>query len=188
MLYEFFQRAWKVVSDIQITALAITVGAVGTKFCGDSFWAVLFLSFAAVFVDTATKWIAISKRYYADTLKCEMNEVRGMQVLRGILNDAWQPGYLTSRCFGRIPEKVFTYTVVITLCHAAGKWIPVLDFMGLRFTPSTVFPAAASISVFLVELSSINENLKEMGQAGIADMLSKLVSAVASKILPKTGA
>lgn len=59
--------------------------------------------------------------------------------------------------------------------------------MGLHFTPSTVFPASASIAVFLVELSSINENLKEMGQSGIADMLSKLVSTVGSKIFPKQG-
>ncbi|MGL5514078.1 MAG: hypothetical protein ACRDBM_12685 [Sporomusa sp.] len=72
------------------------------------------------------------------------------------------PDYLSSRHFGRIVEKVFIYSGVITICHAAGKWIPVLGFMGLHFTPATVFPA--SIAIFLVELSSINENLKEMGK------------------------
>ena len=180
-------RAWKLVSDIPIAATAVTIGALGTKYCGDSFWAVLFLSFAAVFVDTGTKWIAITKKYYADTTGCQISEVRGAQVLRGIfLGDAWEPDYLNSRHFGRILEKIFTYTAVIAICHAAGKWIPVLDFMGLHFTPATVFPASASIAVFLVELSSINENLKEMGQTGIADKLASIVSMVVNKITPRS--
>ena len=180
-------RAWKLVSDIPIAATAVTIGALGTKYCGDSFWAVLFLSFAAIFFDTATKWIAIAKRYYVDTTGCQITEVRGVQVLRGIfLGEAWGPNYLNSRHFGRIVEKVFAYTGVITICHAAGKWIPVLDFMGLHFIPATVFPASASIAVFLVELSSINENLKEMGQTGIADKLTSIVSMVVNKITPKS--
>jgi hypothetical protein len=187
LLIEFFNRAWKTLGDIQITAIALTIGAMGTKLCGDSFWAVLFLSYAAIFADTATKWVAISKRYYVDTTECLLSEVSGRQVLRGILSEAWGPNHLNSRGLYRIAEKIGMYTLIIAICHAAGKWIPMLDFMGLRFTPATVFPASASIAVFLVELSSINENLKEMGHPGIADMLSKLVSTVASKILPKTG-
>ena len=185
MIVDLFHRVVKVVSDIQIVALAVTIGSIGTKLCGDSFWAVLFLSYAAVFLDTATKWIAVAKRYYVDTTKCSLTDVRGMQIVRGIFGEAWGPDYLTSRCFGRIPEKILSYTIVITLCHAAGKWLPALDFMGVHFTPSTVFPASASIAVFLVELSSINENFKEMGQTGIADMVSRLVSTIVNKILPK---
>lgn len=184
-MFEFLQRAWKLVSDIQITAIAVTIGAIGTKFCGDSFWAVLFLSYAAVFFDTGTKWVAISKRYYSDTTQCDITEVRWTQVIKGILGEAWGPNYLNSRGLARIPEKIVTYTIVIAICHAAGKWLPVLDFAGIGLNPATVFPASASISVFLVELSSINENLKEMGQTGIADMLSRIVSAVANKITPR---
>lgn len=181
------ERAWKLVSDIPIAATAVTIGALGTKLCGDNFWAVLFLSYSAIFFDTATKWIAISKRYYVDTTGCKINEVLGRQVLRGIfLGEAWGSDYLNSRNFYRIVEKIFTYTAVIAICHAAGEWIPVLDFMGLRFTPATVFPASASMAVFLVELSSINENLKEMGQTGIADKLASIVSMVVNKIMPKS--
>lgn len=172
-------------SDIQITAIAVTIGAIGTKFCGDSFWAVLFLSYFSVFADTATKWVAITKRYYVDITGCTLLEVRGMQVIKGILGEAWGPNYLNSRGLARIPEKIVTYTIVIAICHAAGKWLPVLEFAGISLNPATVFPASASISVFLVELSSINENLKEMGQTGIADMLSKIVSAVANRITPR---
>ncbi|MGL5514319.1 MAG: hypothetical protein ACRDBM_13930 [Sporomusa sp.] len=179
-------RAWKLVSDIPIAATAVTIGALGTKYCGDSFWAVLILSYAAIFFDTATKWITITKRFYVDTTGCKITEVRGMQVLRGILGEAWEPDYLSSRNLYRIIEKIGTYTAVIAICHAAGKWIPVLDFMGLHFTPATVFPASASIAVFLVELSSINENLKEMGQTGIADKLASIVSMVVNKITPKS--
>ena len=179
-------RAGKLASDIPIAATAVTIGALGTEYCGDSFWAGLFLSFAAVIIDTGTKWIAITKKYYTDTTGCQISEVRSVQVLRGILGEAWEPDYLNSRYFGRVVEKILTYTAVIAICHAAGKWIPVLDFMGLHFTPATVFPASASISVFLVELSSINENLKEMGQTGIADKLASIVSMVVNKITPKS--
>lgn len=186
LLLEFLHRAWKLVSDIQITAIAVTIGAIGVKLCGDSIWAVLFLSYAAVFFDTATKWIAITKRYYVDTTGCQITEVRGMSVMRGIFfGEAWGTQYLNSRYFSRILEKIFTYTVVIVICHAAGKWIPALDLLGMQFTPATVFPASASIAVFLVELSSINENLKEMGQTGIADKLANIVRLIASKIMPK---
>lgn len=173
------------ISDVQIVAIAVTVGAIGTNLCGDSFWAVLFLSYFAVFADTATKWIAITKRYYVDTTGCTLLDVRWIQVVKGILNDAWSPNYLTSRGLGRIPEKIFMYTIVIAICHAAGKWLPVFEFAGIVLKPSMVFPASASISVFLVELSSINENLKEMGQTGIADMLSKVVAMVVNKFAPR---
>jgi len=184
---ELLERAWKLVSDIPIAAIAVTIGALGTEYCGDSFWAVLVLSFAAIFFDTATKWVAITKRYYVDTTGCQINEVRGVQVLCGIfLGEGWEPDYLNSRYFSRIIEKICTYTAVISICHAAGKWIPVLDFMGLHFTPATVFPASASIAVFLVELSSISENLKEMGQTGIANKLASIVSMVVNKITPKS--
>lgn len=186
MIVEFLNRLWKVISDIQITVIALAIGAIGTELCGDNFWAVLFLSYTAVFFDTATKWVAISKKYYVDTTGCLMSDVSGTQVLYGIFGAAWKPCYLTSRCFSRIPEKIFTYTAVITLCYAAGRWLPVLDLFGMRFVPATVFPASASISVFLVELSSINENLKEMGQTGISDMLTKLVDIVINKFMPKT--
>jgi len=187
-IFDLAQRAWKMISDIQIVAIAVTIGTIGTKLCGDSFWAVLFLSYAMVFFDTATKWVGITKRYYVDTTGCNITEVRCTQIIRGIFfGEAWKPSYLMSRYFGRIVEKYFTYTVVIVVCHAGGKWLPVLDLMGIHFTPATVFPASASIGVFLVELSSINENLKEMGQAGIADMLNKVVNTVTSKILPKQG-
>lgn len=186
LILEFLERTWKLVSDIQITAIAVTIGGLGVKFCGDSFWAVLFLSYAAVFFDTATKWIAITKRYYVDTTSCQITEVRGTLVMRGIFfGEAWGSNYLSSRYFSRILEKIFTYTVVIAICHAAGKWIPALDLIGMQFTPATVFPASASIAVFLVELSSINENLKEMGQTGIADKLAYIVSIVANKFMPK---
>lgn len=185
MILELFQRAYKMISDIQIVAIAVTIGAMGTKLCGDSFWAVLFLSYAAVFIDTATKWIGITKRYYSDTTGCAISEVRGIQVIKGIFCEAWKPDYLMSRYFGRILEKIFAYTMIIALCHAAGKWIPVLDIFGMHFSPAAVFPAAASIAIFLVELSSINENLKEMGQTGLSDMLNNLVSTVSNKIFPK---
>jgi hypothetical protein len=184
-IMDFFHRLWKMISDIQIVALAVTIGAAGTKLFGENFWAVLFLSYAAVFVDTATKWVAITKRYFKDNgidMPSTWQKIKAL-----FFGAAWSPGYLTSRYFSRILEKLVSYTLIISLCYAAGKWLPVLDILGIRFNPATVFPASASTGVFLVELSSINENLKEMGQTGIAEMLSKLVNLVTSKILPKAG-
>jgi len=141
-----------------------------------------------VFIDTVTKGVGITKHYYADTTGCAITDVQSIQIIRGIfLGEAWKPGYLMSRYFGRIVEKYFTYSVVIIVCHAGRKWLPVLDLMWLHFAPSTVFPASASIGVFLVELSSINENLKEMGQTGIFDLLERVISTVTNKILPKQG-
>lgn len=173
------------ISDIQFVAVVVTIGAIGTNLCGDTFWAVLFLSYLAVFVDTLTKWIAITKRYYRDH---ELRLTTWLLIVNIVFHGpAWCKGYLESRSLGRILEKILTYTIVITLCHAAGKWLPVLDLFGLVFNPATVFPASASVGVFLIEFKSINENLKEMGQTGIADMLTNLVNLVANKIMPKSG-
>ena len=184
-LNDLIQRAWKMFSDFQFVALMLTIGTVGTNLCGDKFWAVLFLSYAAVFADTLTKWIAITKAYYKDR---ELQLTTWLLVVNIFFHGpAWAQGYLESRKLGRILEKLLTYTVVITLCHAAGKWLPVLDLFGLVFNPATVFPASASAGVFLIELKSINENLKEMGQTGLADMLSNLVSTVSNKIFPNQG-
>jgi hypothetical protein len=166
-------------------ATAVTIGTIGTEICGNNFWAVLLLAYAAIFVDTITKWISISKKYYVDTAGCDLIDVSWIQVIHGILGEAWGPKYLASRCFSRIIEKIFTYTVLITLCYAAGKWLPTLDLFGLKFSPSAVFPASASISVFLIEMSSINENLREMGQTAISDMLTKIVDFVINKITSK---
>ncbi len=121
LIVEFFLRLWKLISDIQITAIAITIGALGTKICGDSFWAVLFLSYAAVFFDTGTKFLAITKRYYADKTGCSITEVRGMQLLRGILGEAWGPEYLNSRGLGRIPEKILTLQLLLLFAMLRGS-------------------------------------------------------------------
>jgi hypothetical protein len=182
---DLIQRAWKMFSDIQFLALIVAIGAIGTNICGNRFWAVLFLSYAAVFADTLTKWIAVTKAYYHDH---ELKLTTWLLIVNIVFHGpAWSTGYLESRKLGRILEKLLTYTVVITLCHAAGKWLPVLDLFGLVFNPATVFPASASAGVFLIEFKSINENLKEMGQAGLSEILSNLVSAVSNKIFPNQG-
>lgn len=182
---DIVQRAWRMVSDIPFVALIVTIGTLGTNLCGDKFWAVLFLSYAAVFADTLTKWIAVTKAYYRDH---ELRLTTWVLVVNIVFHGpAWSSGYLESRKLGRILEKLLTYTVVITLCHAAGKWLPVLELFGLVFNPATVFPASASAGVFLIEFKSINENLKEMGQTGLSDLLNNLVSTVSNKIFPNQG-
>lgn len=183
LIIELLQRVWKLVSDIQIMAIAVAIGTAGTQLCGERFWAVLFLSYAAVFADTLTKWIAITKRFYQDN-NLQLNTWR---LILNILfhGPAWAPGYLESRKLGRILEKLLMYTMVIMLCHAGGKWLPVLDLFGLVLNPANVFPASASIGVFLIEFKSINENLKEMGQTGISDMLSNIFNIIVAKFTPK---
>lgn len=183
LLTEFFQRVWKSASDLPLMATALAIGTVGTQLCGEKYWAVLFLSYAAVFVDTLTKWIAIIKRYYRDK-KLRLTTWR-LVVNIVFHGPAWSKGYLESRALGRIMEKLLTYTLVITLMYAGGKWIPVWELFGIVFNPATVLPASASAGVFLIEFRSISENLKEMGQTGIADLLSNIVNAVLSRMTPK---
>jgi len=36
-IFDLAQRIWKMISDIQVAAIAVTIGAFGTKLCGDSF-------------------------------------------------------------------------------------------------------------------------------------------------------
>lgn len=183
MVTDFFQRVWKSATDFPLLATAFTIGTIGTQLCGETFWAVLFLSYASVFFDTLTKWIAIIKRYYRD------NELRltTWKLIINIVFDgpAWSPGYLESRKLSRIIEKLLTYTIVIMLAHAGGKWLPTLDFGFGVFKPSNVLPASVSVAVFIIEFRSISENLKEMGQAGIADMITNITNIIVSKITPK---
>lgn len=185
MINDLLQRTWKMFSDFQFLALIVAIGTIGTNLCGDKFWAVLFLSYAAVFADTLTKWIAVTKAYYHDH---ELRLTTWLLIANIIFHGpAWSPGYLESRKLGRILEKLLTYTVVITLCHAGGKWLPVFELFGLVFNPANVFPASASVGVFLLEFKSINENFKEMGQAGIADALNNLINLVLNRIFPNQG-
>jgi len=181
MLSNFFERAWNMLTDLELWAWALTIATIGTNIFGQSFWSVLLLSYAAIFADTLTKWISVTKKYYINEKGMFIDDIRTWQIIQGIIGKAWRKGYLQSRYFSRILEKLFTYTLLIMLFHLAGKCIPSFSLGAIRIIASEVFPSAIAICIFLIELSSINENLVEMGHADIAAFIGNLISFISSK-------
>lgn len=171
------------VTDFPIMATAVAAGTIGTYLFGDSFWAVLFLCYFAIFVDTFMKWTVIVKQFYFD--KGIPDPTTWQKLKAMFFGDAWMPGYLESKYFGRIIEKIVSYTLILPICYGAGKWIPAFEFFGASISPGKVFPAVISIAILLYELSSINESLMQMGHKSLSEMISRFINLIMDKLLPK---
>lgn len=188
MITDFLERAWDMLNDLELWAWALSIAAIGTNVFGESFWAVILLSYSAIFADTITRWIAVTKKFYIEKKGMAIEDIRWWKILKGICGEAWRKGYLQSRYFSRILEKLFTYTLLIMLFHLAGQCIPDFSLGSLKIVAENVFPSAVAICIFLIELSSINENLVDMGHKDIAAFIGNIISFISSKFRVGAGA
>ena len=182
-LFLSLQRMWDRVPSFDVWAIAVSISVLGTKFCGDGFWVVFFLSCGMIAFDTVTKWLYICKLFIHD--KCGGMDIMLITLRESaqvfINGDAWCQGYLSSRGFSRIVEKTMWYTAAIFVCFLAGHNMPQIHLFGISLVPSDVFPGTVSVAVFLVELSSINENLRLLGYSGLSDALKTVTDIIVNK-------
>ena len=65
-----------------------------------------------------------------------------------------------------------------------GKWCPEFHLFGVDVLPKNVFPGIICTVLFLIEVSSLNENLIELGYKGVSEYVQRFVDAVLDRIAP----
>lgn len=184
VLNRFLER----LANFDLWAVATLLYAVGVKICGPNFWPVLFLTFLMIAFDTITRWDVIVKKYIMAT-DPEEKDIRMIKMSRVIVQffrpETWCEEYLNSRAFGRIAEKLIIYTMALIIFFGLGTWIPEIHVFGADLVPKSVFPGIICVVLFLIEISSLNENLIELGYHGVSEYVQRVVDALLDRIAPK---
>ncbi len=182
--YSFLDR----IANFDLWAIATVIYAFGVKICGNNFWPVLFLMFLMVAFDTITRWDCICKRFIMDH-DPEEKDIRLIKMSRVIIqffkNETWCEEYLSSRAFGRIAEKLVVYSLALIIFFGMGTWTPEIHLFGADLVPKNVFPGIICTVLFLIEVSSLNENLIELGYKGVSEYVERVVNAILDRIAPK---
>ena len=180
----FFDR----LCNFDLWAVALIIYAVGVKIGGPNFWPVLFLTFLMVAFDTLTRWDCICKKYIMDHNPEEKN-IRLIPLSKVIIqffkSETWNDEYLSSRAFSRITEKLTIYILALIVFFFMGTWAPEIHIVGIDLVPANVFPGLICTVLFLIEVSSLNENLIELGYKGVSEHVERLVNAILDRIAPK---
>ena len=184
VLKSFLER----LANLDLWAAATIIYAAGVTVCGPNFWPVLFLTFLMVAFDTLTRWDCICKRYIMDH-DPEETDIKMIKLSRVIVqffkNETWREDYLSSRAFGRIAEKLVIYMLALIIFFGFGKWCPEFHLFGVDVLPKNVFPGIICTVLFLIEVSSLNENLIELGYKGVSEYVQRFVDAILDRIAPK---
>ncbi len=183
VLNKFMER----IANVDLWAIATLIYAVGAKICGPNFWPVLFLTFLMVGFDTMTRWNCICKRFILDHNPDE-TDIRLIKLSRVIVqffkNETWADQYLSSRAFSRIAEKLIVYSLALIIFFGMGQWMPEIHVFGANMVPKDIFPGVICTVLFLIEVSSLNENLIELGYAGVSEYVQRFVDALLDRIAP----
>lgn len=184
MLTKFLER----LTSFDLWAVATIIYAVGVKLCGPNFWPVLFLVFLLIVCDTLTRWDVICKRYIIDH-DPEESDIKMIKLSRVIVqffkSETWNEQYLNSKAFSRIVEKMIIYTMALIIFFGLGTWVPEIHMFGVDVVPKNVFPGIICTVLLLIEVSSLNENLIELGYHGVSEYVQRIVDGVLDRIAPK---
>lgn len=184
VLKSFLER----LANFNLWSVATLIYGVGVTICGDNFWPVLFLVFVMVAFDTLTRWDCICKRFIMDH-DPEEKDIKLIKMSRVIVqffkNETWCEEYLSSRAFGRIAEKLVIYMLALIVFFGFGKWCPEFHLFGVDVLPKNVFPGIICTVLFLIEVSSLNENLIELGYKGVSEYVQRFVDAILDRVAPK---
>ena len=183
VLNRFLER----LCNADLWAVAAIVYAIGAKLCGPNFWPVLFLTLMLICCDTLTKWDVICKRYIMDH-NPEETDIKMIRLRRVVVqffkNETWNENYLTSRAFSRILEKMIIYALALVIFFTMGTWAPEFKLFGVHVVPKDVFPGMICVILFLIEISSLNENLIELGYRGVSEYVQRFIDAILDRIAP----
>ncbi len=184
VLTKFLER----LASLDLWAVATVIYGVGVVICGPNFWPVLFLTFLMIAFDTLTRWDVICKKFIMDH-NPEEQDIRLIPMSKVIVqffkNETWCEEYLSSRAFGRIAEKMVIYTMALIIFFGLGTWVPEIHMFGVDIVPKNVFPGIICTVLLLIEVSSLNENLIELGYHGVSEYVQRIVDAVLDRIAPK---
>ncbi len=174
-------------TNVDLWGIATLIYAIGVKIAGANFWPVLFLTFLMIAFDTLTRWDCICKKYIMDH-NPEETDIRLIPMSKVIVqffrNETWCEEYLSSRAFGRICEKMIVYTLALLIFFGMGTWVPEIHVFGADLVPKNIFPGIICVVIFLIEVSSLNENLIELGYKGVSEYVQRFVDAILDRIAP----
>ncbi|MBR1494242.1 MAG: hypothetical protein IJ601_04255 [Acidaminococcaceae bacterium] len=184
VLTKFLER----LQVFDLWAAAALIYAAGVKLCGPNYWPMVLLTLLLIFADTLTRWDCIVKKFILEN-DPEEKDIRLIKLSRVVVqffrNETWSENYLTSRAFSRICEKMLIYGLALTIFFIAGQWIPEFHLFGAEIVPKNVFPGTITMVLFLIEISSINENLIELGYNGVSEYVQRIIDALLERIAPK---
>lgn len=175
---------------VDIWAYAVVIWTFGNETFGPNFWGVVILAQLMIVFDTELKWVYLSKKYIYDTYQPE-DPLENISLRKAICyffkSETWQKGYLESRGFSRIIEKMLLYNATIIVAFYAAKVIPPIHALGINLVASDILPGSVSIVIFMVETTSINENLVELGYSSIANAVKRVLDYMLDRVFPKRG-
>ena len=75
--------------------------------------------------------------------------------------------------------------LALIIFFGMGTWAPEFHLFGVNIIPKDVFPGIICTVLFLIEVSSVNENLIELGYKGVSEYVQRFVEALLDRIAPK---
>lgn len=186
-LYENVKYIINRFTSIDVWAYAVAIWSFGYKTFGDGFWGVVVLAFGLVLYDTILKVIFISKKYIHENLTPEI-PIEFISLRKALYycckSETWSKVYLNSAALSRVIEKLLVYNSCIALAFYAGQVVPNIKFLSTSLKMNDFLPGVVSVCILVVELSSINENLIELGYSSIANAIKRVLNYVINKFLP----
>lgn len=188
-LYENLKYIINKFANIDVWAYAVAIWAFGYKTFGEGFWGVVVLSFGLVLYDTFLKVVYISKKYIHENLMPD-TPIEFIPLRKALhycfKAKTWNKTYLNSAALSRVTEKLLVYNASLVIAFYAGQVVPNIKLFSTNLILNDFLPGVITVCILVVELSSINENLIELGYSSIANAVKKVIKYAVNKFLPTT--
>ncbi len=188
-LYENLKYIINRFANIDVWAYAVAIWTFGYNTFGENFWGVVFLSFGLVLYDTFLKVVYISKKYIHENLTPD-TPIEFISLRKALYYcfkaKTWNNTYLNSASLSRVIEKLLIYNASLVIAFYAGQVVPNIKLFSTNLILNDFLPGVITVCILVVELSSINENLIELGYSSIAHAVKKVIEYAVNKFLPTT--
>lgn len=188
-LYENLKYIINRFANIDIWSYTIVIWTFGHKTFGEGFWSVVILAFGLVIYDTFLKIVYISKKYIHENLTPDI-PIEFISLRKAIYYcfkaKTWNKNYLNSVTLSRVIEKLLVYNASLVIAFYAGQVVPNIKLFSTNLILNDFLPGVTTVCILVVELSSINENLIELGYSSIANAVKKVIEYAVNKFLPTT--
>lgn len=188
-LYETLKYITNRFVNIDVWAYAIAIWTFGYKVFGEDFWGVVILAFGLVVYDTFLKIVYISKKYIHENLTPDIS-IEFISLRKALYycfkGETWNKTYLNSASLSRVIEKLLIYNASLVIAFYAGQVVPNIKLFSTNLILNDFLPGVITVCILVVELSSINENLINLGYSSIVNAVKKVINYVINKFLPTT--
>ena len=183
-LYENLKYIINRFANIDVWAYAIAIWTFGYKTFGEGFWGVVILAFGLVLYDTFLKIVYISKKYIHENLTPDI-PIEFISLRKALYYclkaETWNKTYLNSAALSRVIEKLLVYNASLVIAFYAGQVVPNIKLFSTNLILNDFLPGVITVCILVVELSSINENLIELGYSSIANAVKRVIDYVVNK-------